>query len=209
MEMFPYGASVVASRRKKSSSGGLHILFLSRIEKEKGIYAAIDSYSLLKKRCPMAVLTIVGDGSELGTSRDYVAEKGIPDVHFKGYLCGMAIQEAFAEADVYLFPTWHGEGLPISILEAMVFGLPVLTRPVGGISDFFEDGTMGFLLESKDPAIWAEKLEQLACNRERVLEMGEYNHRYAAGRFRPDNVVKRLEAIYEKVMADDGRTFAR
>jgi glycosyltransferase involved in cell wall biosynthesis len=191
----------VDSKRKKSSFCGLDILFLSRIEKEKGIYEAIDSFHLLKNKCPQAELTIVGDGSELGLARDYVEEKKIPDVHFKGYLSGKAILEAFVAADVYLFPTWHGEGLPISILEAMVFGLPVLTRPVGGIPDFFEDGKMGFLLESKDPVIWAEMLEKLAFDRELVLSMGEYNHRYAEGKFRPDNVVKRLEAIYESVMA--------
>ena len=83
-----------------------------------------------------------------------------------------------------------------------MYGLPILTRPVGGIPDFFEDGKMGFLLESKEPAIWAEKLEQLARDRKLALSMGEYNHRYAASRFRPDNVVKRLESIYEKVIAD-------
>ncbi|HBG04829.1 MAG: hypothetical protein A2075_11475 [Geobacteraceae bacterium GWC2_58_44] len=201
LEMFPHGASALAARRENERSGGLQILYLSRIEKEKGIYQAIDSYALLTGRCPGARLTVVGDGSELAAARDYVAARGIAGVQFKGYLSGMAIREAFAAADVYLFPTWHGEGLPISVLEAMVFGLPVLTRPVGGIADFFEEGRMGFLLESKDPALWAGKLEQLAGDREALLAMGEYNHRYAAGRFSPDHVVRRLEAIYETVSA--------
>jgi glycosyltransferase involved in cell wall biosynthesis len=199
--MFPQGAALLACRREKKGQGGLHVLYLSRIERQKGIYEAIDSYSLLKARFPKAELTVVGDGSELGAARDYVASKRIADVHFEGYLTGAALRGALAAADVYLFPTWHGEGLPISVLEAMVFGLPVLTRPVGGIPDFFEDGRMGFLLESKDPANWAAKLELLACDRDLVLAMGEYNHRYAEGRFRPDHVVTRLEAIYGKVMA--------
>lgn len=71
--------------------------------------------------------------------------------------------ETFISHDIYCFPT-YGEGMPVSLLEAMAFGFPVVTRPVGGIKDFFENGKHGFLTNSKDPEIFAELIEKFLKN---------------------------------------------
>jgi glycosyltransferase involved in cell wall biosynthesis len=198
--MFTHAATVSAMLEEKTDRNAVNILYLSRIEKAKGIYEAIDAYALLKKRRSQVRLTIVGEGVEFGRVRDYVANKEITDVYFKGHLSGQAIREAFVAADIYLFPTWYGEGLPISILEAMVYGLPVLTRPVGGIPDFFQDLKMGYITESREPEIFAELLEQLIDNPGMRRVMGNYNHSYAQEHFRPSIIAERLEKIYRNVL---------
>lgn len=204
-EMFNHAASILHNGAGKSFTNVVNILFLSRIEKEKGIYEAINAYTLLKDRKSNARLTIVGDGDELVRARNYVTDKLIQGVEFKGYLSGQAIREAFAEADIYLFPTWFGEGLPISILEAMAYGLPVLTRPVAGIPDFFEDQKMGFITESKEPEVFAGLLERLIENPETRRAMSVYNHHYAQEHFRPSIITGRLEEIYRNVLTCEDR----
>lgn len=101
---------------------------------------------------------------------------------------------------IYILPTYHGEGMPHSLLEAMGFGLPVITRPVGGVIDFFEHGKMGYITESKDPAVLAELIENLIEDAELRREMAIYNFKYAQQRFLSSEVVKRLERIYKDTM---------
>lgn len=199
-EMFSHAVSVIARREGCSDHNALNILFLSRIGKAKGIYESIDAYALLKQRRSHVRFIVVGDGDELARVRDYVASKGIADVVFRGHLSGQAIRDVFAEADIYIFPSWS-EGMPISVLEAMVYGLPVLTRPVGGIPDFFEDQKMGFITESKESEVFSGFLEQLIENPDMRRNMGEYNHHYAEEHFRPSIIASRLEEIYRNVLA--------
>lgn len=200
-EMFTHAASAVAEREGKPCRDSVTILYLSRIEKAKGIYEAIDAYARLQQRKAQVTLSVVGDGPELGRVRKYVADQGITGVLFKGHLSGPALREAFAEADIYLFPTWYGEGLPISILEAMVYGLPVLTRPVGGIPDFFQQGRMGFMTESREAEVFAALLERLIDDPELQQAMADYNRRYAEEHFRASIIAGRLEQIYAQLLA--------
>lgn len=87
----------------------------------------MDSYIYLK-------LTIVED--ELFETKQYVVKNDIPDVVFTGRLNGDALIDKFKNADLYLFPSYYGKGMPTSVLEAMAFGLPIFTRNVGGLPDF-------------------------------------------------------------------------
>jgi glycosyltransferase involved in cell wall biosynthesis len=117
-----------------------------------------------------------------------------------GHVASGPKQVVFAEADVYLFPT-HGEGMPNSVLEAMASGLPVVTRRVGGLKDFFEDGTMGFSSEGSDPTMFAKLLEALMLDRGLARRMGDYNSRYARTRFAAPEVARRVQAICRTVLS--------
>jgi glycosyltransferase involved in cell wall biosynthesis len=119
-------------------------------------------------------------------------------VTFPGDLRGDAKRRVFETADVFCFPTSYGEGMPNAVLEAMACGLPVVTRPVGGLADLFEDGRMGFSTTSRDPAVLAGLLARLVQSPARRLEMGAYNRDYAFRRFRASVVAARLAAIYER-----------
>lgn len=190
----------LSDNRRALSTNAFKVLFLSRLEKEKGIYETIDAFALLKQSVPHASLFIAGDGPDKIPATQYVKEHGIDDVEFMGYVTGKQKDELFASAHVYLFPTYYGEGMPNSVLEAMAFGLPVITRPVGGLKDFFSDGRMGFLTDSLEPHVLAELTKKLANDVELREAMGKYNRSYAKERFSASKVATRLNAVYASIV---------
>lgn len=181
----------------------LSILFLSRVEKEKGVYVVLEAFRTLKKRHPALHLIFAGDGSELPAVRAYVQNHDIRDVDFTGYVRGEEKMACFMRSAVFVFPTF-GEGMPTCVLEAMACGLPVVTRPVGGLADFFEDGKMGFLTTSLSPGDFVPLLERLVVEPELRAQIGAYNLAYADEHFRASRVAQRLLAIYHSVCEHDG-----
>ena len=185
--------------RKLNFTKKIRILFLSRVVKEKGVYETIDAYSILKDRGTPVNLTIAGDGPELPAAKAYVKYKGIKDVEFTGFVTGKEKIAQFTDADIFIFPTFYGEGMPISVLEAIAFGIPIITRPVGGIKDFFQNGKHGFITESTSPQILALFAEKLISNIQLRNRIGYYNYNYAQKRFLASQVVKRIENVFEQV----------
>lgn len=186
--------------RAKPGNDHLNVLFLSRVEKTKGIYEALEAFRIVKDRHPCITMTVAGGGSELEAVMEYARTRGIDGVLFPGWVRGDEKHRVFASADIYLFPTNFGEGMPNSVLEAMAYGMPVITRPMGGITDFFENGKMGYITESIDPRVFARCLETLICDPELRDSMGRYNRQYAWDHFRASAVAERLRHIYEEVL---------
>ena len=135
-------------------------MYSGRIEKAKGVYETVDTFSILKSQYKDLTLTFVGDGSELPMLKQYVENKKIKDVRFTGELRGEDFKKEYINADMYLFLSYT-EGMPTVVLEAMIFGLPIFTRKVGGLIDFFENGKMGYISSSLDPAVFAEAMRIL------------------------------------------------
>ncbi len=189
----------LANIKINKNNDSLYLLFLARVEKAKGIFEVIDIYEYLKHKYPNIHLIIAGDGGSLQEIKSIVENRNIQDFEFTGYVTGEAKARTFAKSDVYIFPS-YGEGMPNSVLEAMAFGLPVITRPVGGLRDFFEDGKMGFLTESKDPKVFAQLTEKLILDPDLCRQMGKYNAQFARKHFLASVVAKRLERIYEDVL---------
>lgn len=178
----------------KSRSGKVSkILFLARIERTKGVFTAVDSFCILKKKYKNLTLAIAGNGNDLVELEKYVKEKNIPDVCFCGRLDGMEIANAYKNADLFLFPTYYGEGMPTVVLEAMVFGLPIFTRNVGGLPDFFENEKMGFITDSLDPVDFANAMEKYIEDTQLTKRVSDYNAQYACSHFMASKVAKDME----------------
>lgn len=176
------------------------ILFLSRIIKTKGIYIALDAFSILKDEFKDLTLSICGDGEELEAAQRYAKEKGIVDVTFAGRVDGMNLAESYQQSDIYVLPSYE-EGLATSVLEAMGFGLPVITRPVGGIVDFFVNGEMGQLVDSLAPEDFAQAIRTYILSPQLCREIGYHNRQYASTHFRASRIAKQFE--------DDIRTYCQ
>ncbi len=182
----------------------INMLFFARIERTKGIYETMDAFSCLKDRYPRLRLTVAGDGSELNACKKYARERGVVDVEFPGYLCGEQKTEVLRRADICVFPSSFDEGMPLSVVEAMASGLPVVTRPVGGLKDFFVDGRMGFITESMDHRVFADLTEKLVIDPDLRSRIGHYNREYAKERFTASRVARRIEAVYRDVLGPAG-----
>jgi glycosyltransferase involved in cell wall biosynthesis len=179
---------------------GINILFLSRVEKNKGVYEVIDAFNRLKNNHSSLTMTLAGDGSELLSARKYIESNKIPGIEITGWLDGEAKRNAFRKADIYLFPTKHGEGMPNSVLEAMAYGLPVITSSVGGVKDFFQDGKMGYLADGNSQEKIVEVCEMLIKDRKKRSDIGKFNREYAKEHFIASNVCRRLENIYDEIV---------
>jgi glycosyltransferase involved in cell wall biosynthesis len=178
---------------------GKTILFLARVEENKGIFVVLQAFSKVLSRNPEARLVVAGSGNALDSARYTVRSQQLPNVEFLGNVTGHSLIKAFNDSDVYVLPTFHGEGLPTSVLEAMAFGLPVITRPVGGLKDFFENRKMGYISNSCDPQWYADVINMLFLDRNQIKRIGFYNHYYAIENFIASKVVRKLEAILETV----------
>lgn len=191
--------------RRVRTDDPCRILFLCRLERGKGLPEALAAYAILQARYPSVRLSIAGDGPERAGAEREVAKRGLATVRFLGHVTGAEKIKAFTDGGIYLF-TSLSEGMPTSVLEAMAFGLPVVTRPVGGIRDFFEDGRMGFAVDSDDPADFADALARLVDDSGLRQRMGEYNRGYAREHFRASQVSARLLAIYEQIGSPSARS---
>ena len=176
-----------------------NLLFLSRMIEEKGVYETIDTFQILKKEFPHLKLTMVGGGPELLSLKEYVAKNQVVDVVFTGPLSGEDRLRAYREASFFLFFTSYGEGMPTVVLEAMAFGMPVITRKVGGLVDFFEDGKMGRITDSLDPKDFAEMMKPFVKDKELTKKVAVYNYQYALEHFMATKVGKKIESLIKQV----------
>ncbi len=177
------------------------VLYLSRIEAAKGVFTALDAFARVRARFPKVRLLVAGEGPDLERARRQVSDQGIEGVEFFGYVRGADKERLFLESDIYLFPTFYPEGLPISLIEAMAYGMPAITRPAGGVADFFENERMGYLSDSRDGEVFAGMLEKLVSDPELRRSMGTYNRRYAAARFAASLVAGRLIETYGRLVS--------
>lgn len=182
---------------KTRDGKGNNLLFCSRVEAAKGIYETIETYCLLKEKYPSLTFTIVGNGSEFAKIKQVIEDKGLRDVTMTGTLSGEALIDAFKNS-LLLLLTSHGEGLPTAVLEGMAFGLPIITRNVGGIPDFFENWKMGFATDSLDPHVFAEAIGRYLEDESFTAATARYNHLYAKEHFMASKVAVSLENALKK-----------
>lgn len=169
-----------------------NILFLARIEKSKGIYETIDTYVILKQEFTDLTLTIAGDGTELQNVKKYIQKNNIQDVAILGAISGNTLIEVYKNAGLYSFISYY-EGLPTSVLEAMSFGLPIFTRNVGGLPDFFENNRMGYITDSLQSEDFANAMRPYLENKKLYKDVSNYNHRYAVEHFLASKVAIAIE----------------
>jgi glycosyltransferase involved in cell wall biosynthesis len=152
------------------------ILFLARMIKEKGIFETIEAFNKLTDKYNIE-LFIAGDGEDLDEVKNI--SKNNSKIHVLGRVEGKEKIDLFTKCHIYAFPTFYGEGLPTSILEAMAFGMPVITTNMGGLKEFFKDDKMGYLIEPKNVIALTSSLELLIKDKNKISDFAKFNFDYA------------------------------
>lgn len=178
----------ISSRKEQVNN----ILYLARVTKAKGIFVALDIFKELSEKYPKLNYTVVGNGTDYKAAIQYAKDNHIPNVHFTGGLSGNDLINAYKKADMYIFTSYH-EGMPTSVLEAMAFGLPIITRPVGGLVDFFENKKMGFIVDSDKASDFIESFDILLNDNTLVRKIVNYNYKYATEHFMASKVACQME----------------
>jgi glycosyltransferase involved in cell wall biosynthesis len=140
------------------------ILFVGRLAAEKRIEWLL---SVIRTN-PQAHLAIVGDGPARKSLEPRFAGTATT---FTGYLGGEDLAQAYASADIFVFPGAN-ETFGNVVIEAMSSGLPVVVPNLGGVLDFVEEGTSGLFFESEDPQSLARAVSTLIDKPEAARRMG-------------------------------------
>jgi glycosyltransferase involved in cell wall biosynthesis len=173
---------------KTSTNTKTKILFLSRLIKAKGIYETIEAFRNIRKDFN-AELVVAGDGEEYDNISRLIAKD--EDITMMGRVEGNEKIDVYRKSSIYCLPSYT-EGLPTTVLEAMAFGIPVITTPVGGLKDFFQEGKMGYFVEPKSSKQIADKLRLLLSNKSEAVQIGKFNNQYANENLTGQQVAKRV-----------------
>lgn len=188
-------------KNNSSFENEIHLLYLSRIDHRKGCDIAIKSFSILQRNIGIKnklILNICGDGPLLKEMKNLVKELNLSNVNFHGYVKGNKKILQYKKNDIFLYPTYYGEGLPVSLLEAMAFGLPLVTRPVGGIPDWLTNNINGYLTDSVNPKKFADIISKMILNPINLSNISKCNVELANKSFSPKSVVDEYFKIYEQ-----------
>jgi glycosyltransferase involved in cell wall biosynthesis len=173
------------SRRRTGRPASL--LFAGRLLSEKGVFDAVDAVGLLNQRRP-ARLFIAGSGPAERQLADHILERRLSDqVTLLGFLTPSSLRQAYADADVFVLPTYHPEGFPTVIAEAMSAGLPIVTTKTRGIADHLEEGVNALFVPPRDATALAQTLEQLLSDKRLRDRMSQAN-RATVEKFTPEQV---------------------
>jgi glycosyltransferase involved in cell wall biosynthesis len=192
-------AGAAAKVRKLRPDEEASLLFAGRLLREKGVGEAVEAVALLNGRRP-ARLLVAGSGPAEGELSAAVSERGlVGKVELAGHLSAGALQRAYRDADVFVFPTYHPEGFPTVIAEAMSAGLPIVTTKTRGSADHLESGVNALFVPPHDPDALAAALEGLLADHELRARMARAN-RAAVKRFAPDRVAKEYLAALSRIV---------
>jgi len=187
------------SRKPIGDPPGITTLTLGDVGAAKGSLDIVAVAESLSARGVGVTFQLGGDG-ELEAVRAAAMARGLEDrVQLLGWLGPGAKESAFAAADLYLLPSYM-EGFPVSVVEAMAHGLPVVSTAVGGIPELVQDGDTGLLLEPGDVEGIARAVEVLARDPELRSRMGQAGRRRVAELCAMDGIRSRLWTIYDELL---------
>jgi glycosyltransferase involved in cell wall biosynthesis len=163
------------------------LLFVARLLPEKGVFDVLDALALLDPR--KAELVIAGAGPAQRELEQRVAQGRLePRVTLTGHLSPEALAREYAEADVFVLPTYHPvEGFPTVIAEAMSAGLPIVTTRMRGITDHLRDGVNALFVPARQPDAVAGAIERLLSDDALRTRMSKANIE-AVRAFTPERV---------------------
>ena len=173
----------------------LTFLFLGQIEKLKGIYDLLTVIKENKKLLENKILLRIGGSGETKQLEQFIANNDLQKIiTFHGWVSGDKKIQELNNADIYILPSYY-EGLPISILESLSYGLPVISTPVGGISEIVIPGKNGILVTPGNLEEIKNSLLFFINNPEKIEIYGKESKKIASNFF-PDVVISELKEFY-------------
>jgi glycosyltransferase involved in cell wall biosynthesis len=191
----------------RRESGPLNLLFIGNVGRAKGIFELLAMAASVLAGAPGSLqLVLAGpfDSPSVGDEvMAVIREKGLTDhVKLPGQVSGEAKETLFRTADVFVLPS-HAEGVPLSMLEAMSYALPVVATSVGGIPEVLADGEAGMLVPPRDVQALCQAIRKLSGSAELRARMGQCGRKRVEHRHAPDQFLRAVEAIYNEVLVPE------
>jgi glycosyltransferase involved in cell wall biosynthesis len=178
------------------------VLFVGRLDPNKGVETLVRGFAALVHSDERdAILEIIGEGPAEDALQKITMDEGIEDkVEFKGYLEHERVKERYQDAAVFVLPSEIPENCPMTIIEALSQGPPVITTNIGGQSELIKsDSDYGVLYDPGNEQQLVEALERIIWNDERIQSMS-ISARNRSKDFSPTEHVKELEQLFEDLI---------
>lgn len=196
----------VPARPPVRKSGAIcRFLFLAKMDVWKGVIDLLDACRLLADVHAPAQVTLAGPPGSAGDEghiRAAIERRGLSNVvEYIGPVAPRQRDEILAAHDVYLQPS-HNEGMPMSILEALAAGMPIIATRVGAIPEMIDAGREGLVVPPRDPRSLANAMCALAEDHRRRGAMSEAAHHLASRRFSLGRFERDLVALYDGLLSE-------
>jgi O-antigen/teichoic acid export membrane protein/glycosyltransferase involved in cell wall biosynthesis len=183
--------TAIFKHRRKAPARQTRLLFVGAMGRLKGERDLIHALQQAPELEPSLRVTLLGNGAE--TIRPFAQTSSVwPLIEHLGPAPLEKRVKFFKQADLFVLPT-YAEGMPVSVLEAMAAGLPVISTRVGGIPELIEDGVEGYLVAPGDVEALANRITRLIRDPSERRRMGE-RARAKARNFDEKLVLARLGA---------------
>jgi sugar transferase (PEP-CTERM/EpsH1 system associated) len=170
------------------------VVTVARLSPEKDVANLVTAVALAAKQGPELRVVVAGGGPCLAELQQLAAELGVADrMTFLGEVGD--VPALLAGARMFVLPS-RSEGIPLTALEAMACGLPVVATRVGGLPEVVDDRVTGLLVPPGDPAALANALVAIWEDPEGGERMGRAGRRRAEERFDVRRMVAEYEALY-------------
>lgn len=172
-----------------------HVLFLSNLLPDKGVFVLLDAVKMLKGKKLEFVCDIIGAETKMINATifaDEVSKRGIEDViKYHGPIYGHEKEMFWKNTSLFVFPSLN-ECFALVLLEAMQHGISVVATDEGGTPDIVEDGKTGFIIPKFDAVVLAEKMEYLLTHPAEAEAMGRAGYEKYQNQFQLQIWEKRL-----------------
>lgn len=192
--------------RCRESHTPVNILFIGVLRPSKGIDVLLQASTiLLKKELPFHI-SIMGKFHTQEYEKEvleYVQDHHIgATISFLGELSGDAKWKTFASSDIFCFPTYfESEAFSVVLVEALSFGLPIVSTNWRGIPSMVQDGVCGFLVPIRDALAVADKLEVLIRDPEIRRSFGDHSRQRYLDMFTIKKYHQHLHRVFQDVLS--------
>ena len=188
-----------AAQAARPAAPGFRLVFVGRLVESKGLEILIAALPLVLQALPEARLELIGDGPARAGLEAQVRELGLEGrVAFSGFLAEVAPR--LAQADLMVSPS-RIEGLPLAVLEAMAWSLPVVASDIPGHRELVRPGETGWLVPPDDPGALARGVIAALQDRQRSQSLAVNARALVKRDFSAEAMARRHVALYRRLLA--------
>ena len=204
------------SAKNNFHEGPFTIFFMGHLSYSKGFYDLVDAYKLLYLKYGTKIKLIfagenfgfINETASFLTGKwkedflkngkkknreiqEFVSNTEKWKAQYLGFVSGLPKKEAFKKSTLFVLPSYT-EGFSMACLEAMAAGLPVITTPVGAMSEIVRHNENGLITETGNPERLAQDIESFIAHPEKARSIGGYNRQYVEKYFNIEKIAKQL-----------------
>ena len=195
--VLPDSADGVFDRPSSGGTDSNYIFYLGRLTEEKGFFDLLEALALVKRRFSDVKLLCGGEIVDDGVVSCIKHHDLSKNVELLGWVDGRQKWSLIRRAMIFVFPS-RAEGMPMSVIEAMSQGVPVVATRVGGVPEVISTGVDGLLVEVGDVKSIADAIEYLISQESIRLELGARARDSVLGKFTAGAALPKLENLYQE-----------